>query len=115
MRVDGRLYRAHRLAWLYVHGEWPKGNLDHINRDGCDNRIANLRLATYSENGRNSRLRSSNTSGFRGVYRRPNGRFTAQIWHSGACQTLGTFDTIEEAHAIRREAARELYGEFAIE
>ncbi len=64
---EGKLYKAHRLAWLYVHGEWPKRRLDHENGNTIDNRIENLRLATHSQNIANSRLRRDSTSGFKGV------------------------------------------------
>lgn len=67
VRIDCRLYLAHRLAWLYVYGTWPKGMLDHVNRVKRDNRIQNLREATKSENAQNSESCKNNKSGFRGV------------------------------------------------
>ena len=65
--VRRRVYKAHRLAWLYVYGEWPDGEVDHINGDPADNRIVNLRVATSAENCRNRGLRADNTSGIKGV------------------------------------------------
>lgn len=61
--VKGRKYCAHKLAWLYVYGEYVQGDLDHINRIRDDNRIANLRKVTRSENCQNCGMRSDNTSG----------------------------------------------------
>lgn len=60
-------YRAHRLAWLYVHGEWPKGEIDHANHDRADNRLANLEAATPTQNRRNQTIRKSNRFGITGV------------------------------------------------
>jgi hypothetical protein len=112
--VDQKLYTAHRLAWLYVHGEWPAGEIDHINCDPADNRICNLRLATSSQNKCNSRRPSHNTSGFKGVYyNRRLGRFAAQIAINKTHRWLGLFDTAEAAHAAYCRAANELHGEFA--
>jgi len=65
--IDNRLYYSHRLAWLYVHGETPKKSIDHIDGNKTNNRLANLRLATYSENSMNSKMRADNSSGFKGV------------------------------------------------
>jgi hypothetical protein len=103
-------YKAHRLAWLYVHGEWPSGDIDHINGDPSDNRIANLRVATPGQNLANSKRRADNSSGFKGVALQSNGR----NWraHFGG-QYLGSFSTKEEAHAAYRRAATAAVGEFA--
>ena len=54
-KINRRIYKLHHLAWLYVYGEWPSSEIDHINRIKTDNRISNLRLATRSEQVRNSR------------------------------------------------------------
>jgi len=67
INIRGVLYPAHRLAWLYQYGEWPKGQIDHINGIRSDNRIANLRQATLQENMQNKKVYSSNTSGYPGV------------------------------------------------
>jgi HNH endonuclease len=65
--IDGRTYRAHRLAWLAVHGQWPNGQLNHINRNRSDCRIVNLREATSSSNNANRGMYQDTVSGFKGV------------------------------------------------
>lgn len=112
--VDGIRYKGHRLAWLYVHGEWPDGNLDHIDCDRSNNRIANLRLATRTQNGGNSRKSKRNTSGFKGVsWNKDTGRWMANIQFNARPTYLGLFDTREAAHAAYCEAAQKHFGEFA--
>ncbi len=113
IQVDGRIYPAHHLAWLYVHGEWPVGIIDHANGERSDNSLANLRPATISQNKANSRLRQDNQSGFKGAYRASNGRWRAQIRCHGRLRSLGRFATAEQAHAAYVKAAAELFGEFA--
>jgi hypothetical protein len=110
--IDGKLRLAHRLAWLYVHGEWPNQDIDHINRNGRDNRIANLRLATMSDNQCNAKTRTDNSTGFRGVFPKRS-KFAAQIRKGSIRWHLGVFDTPEQAHAAYCEAARKLHGAFA--
>lgn len=106
IQIDRKLYPAHRLAWLYVYGEWPDNFIDHINRDKSDNRIANLRVVSASVNMRNCGLRSTNTSGFKGVsyiaYRR---KWVATIRLHGKNCVLGKFDTPEAASAAYVSAA----------
>jgi hypothetical protein len=113
IRVDGSLYYAHRLAWLYVYNADPAGGLDHINGDIADNRITNLRPATQSQNNANRRRSACNTSGRKGVFPVPSGRYVARIKNNGKQRYLGTFDTVEDAHAAYLTAARSLFGEFA--
>src|SRR5262249_32141337 len=69
IRIDRTLYDAHRLAWLYMTGEWPEG-IDHRDKDGINNRWKNLREADQSQNGANSRLRVNSATGYKGVYLR---------------------------------------------
>jgi HNH endonuclease len=105
---------AHRLAWLYVYGVMPAGDIDHINRNRADNRIENLRLANRSQNGANARLWKSNTSGLRGV-RRFHKKWRATIGYGGQLYHLGTFATAEEASNAYRVAARACWKDFFIE
>lgn len=111
--IDGVLFRAHRLAWLLVHGEPVPVEIDHYDRNPDNNSADNLRAATRSENMANTVLRRDSTVGAKGVQRQPNGRFQAVIRHRNMRFCLGTFDTIEEAAEARRKAARHLNGEFA--
>jgi hypothetical protein len=100
--VGGRDYAAHRIAWLVVYGVAPSDEIDHINGNRDDNRIANLRVVTRSENCRNRRLRSDNTHGVPGVYfHAATNRWCAQSCHGGKNKNLGSFRTFEEAAAVR--------------
>lgn len=67
IQVDGKLYRAHRLAFLYMLGEYPKNDVDHIDGDRDNNKWSNLRPATRAENLRNAKIKNTNKSGFNGV------------------------------------------------
>jgi hypothetical protein len=112
--IRGRRYRAHRLAWLYMTGEWPTQHIDHIDRDRTNNRWSNLRAADYVGNNGNAGLSCKNTSGFKGVYfSRHAKRWRAQISISNKTKNLGYFDTAEQAHQAYSEAARNHFGEFA--
>lgn len=109
MRFDGRYYQAHRLAWLYVHGVWPEGQIDHINGVRTDNRIANLRDVTHPENGKNQRMAANNTSGANGVHWfKARGKWRAEITVDGAKQHVGYFSDIEDAISARMAAEQRL-------
>ena len=110
--IDYRVYKAHRLAWLYTHGEWPKGQIDHINGDKLDNRISNLRVATPSQNKQNARkARSDSRSGLLGATWYSKGKkWRAAIQVDGKKKHLGYFDTAQEAHDVFMKAKRELHG-----
>ena len=96
--VDGNRHRAHRLAWLYVHGEMPEHTIDHINQDKKDNRIANLRAVTNAENHRNMGIQSNNKTGYRGVsYAKERGKFTARIKDGEVYRNLGYFNCAASA------------------
>ena len=112
--VDGLSYRHHRLIWSWHHGDPGKVEVDHINRDRHDDRIENLRLATHSENGRNSNIFAHNTSGLKGVsYIARDKKWRAQIMLNLSNKSLGHFPTKEEAAACYQKAAAEMHGEFA--
>jgi hypothetical protein len=114
IKVDGRLYRAHRLAWLWMTGTVSPKEIDHANRVRSDNRFCNLREATSAQNKHNASLRSNNTSGMKGVsYCKDRGKYVAQICVDGMHKNLGRFPTPEEAAAKYRAAADRLHGEFA--
>lgn len=88
--------------------------VDHIDGNRLDNRRANLRVATKSENGRNRGRQRNNTSGFKGVtWEKERGKWVAAIMVGGKQAKLGRFDTPEEAYAAYCTAARELHGKFA--
>ena len=108
----GRGYLAHRLAWFFVHGEWPPHELDHINGIKYDNRWVNIRPATRSENGMNKVCRRDNMAGLKGVAKNGPG-WSARISRDKKRIYLGTYPTPEEASATYSAAARELHGEFA--
>jgi HNH endonuclease/AP2 domain len=110
IRIDGTEHYAHRLAWLYVHGEHPTAEIDHKDRNPADNRIANLRQSSHAENTRN-RARH-NRSGFKGVTREGS-KWRATISVGGRNIWLGYHPTAEKAAAAYDEAARLYHGEFA--
>lgn len=114
IRVDGTLYLGHRLAWLYVYGEFPASRLDHKNVKRDDNRITNLRPASGSQNSANRGLDKNNTSGAKGVYWRPlRNKWQAMIQKDGRQRHLGYFDNRDDGAAAYLSAAKTLFGEFA--
>lgn len=110
--VKGYRTRAHRLAWLYVTGEWPCLEIDHINGHRSDNRFSNLREVSRAANMQNLQgPKSGNKSGLLGVWRdKRDGRFYSQITVDGGRRVnVGVFDTAEEAYAAYIKAKRELH------
>ena len=105
---------AHRLAWFYVNGEWPEKQIDHINNNRVDNTWSNLRLADQSENSCNGSLRTTNTSGYRGVsWSTAKRKWVASIVKNRKQFKLGYFSCKHEAYSAYCKAARKLHGEYA--
>ena len=111
IHIDNKNYQAHRLAWLYVYGELPQQMLDHINGNGLDNRISNLREATTKQNAENIYgPQSNNTSGYLGVHWIPHKRkWRSRIMNNGKKLSLGYFFTKEEAYEAYIVAKRVLH------
>jgi hypothetical protein len=105
--IDKKKYYAHRLAWLYIHGEFPKTFIDHKNCIRTDNRLINLRLATFLENAKNTSLSKSNKSGYKGVsYYKRDKNWTAQCKINGITYWLGRYKT--------KEIAKKIYDNFVV-
>ncbi len=109
IKIDGKRYGAHRLAFLYMEGLWPKHHVDHKYRDPGDNRWQNLRPATDSQNKYN-RL-GWNELGVKGVY--PSGKkFRVRLAENGERKCFGTFDTLEQAAIVSLQHQIRIQGEF---
>ena len=114
VRIGEKLYLAHRLAWLYVTGEWPRGEIDHADRNPHNNAIANLRDTTPIQNKQNQSLRSDNTSGVKGVtWCEAKQKWQAQIVVNKKNKQLGRFDSFSLAVAARRSAEESQFGQYA--
>jgi AP2 domain. len=112
--IDGRRYKAHRLAFLWMTGAFPDGEVDHINHVRSDNRWLNLRAATVSQNRANQAMRGDNTSGVKGVcFDKAHQRYMAYIKVNGRFKNLGRFTDINDAAAAYEVAARKYFGDFA--
>lgn len=111
--LEGKSYFAHRLAWLYVHGEWPD-YIDHMNGQGRVNAIENLRDCSQTQNGANKVRPLNNTSGFKGVtFDRQRNQWRSQIQFKRKHKTLGLFDRVEDAARAYDSEALRLFGMFA--
>lgn len=111
----GKLHYAHRLAWLYIHGQWPEGEIDHLNGDKSDNRLANLRVVSRQENMQNVQrkpTRGKSSSEYLGVSR--DGRMKTRPWRAtvylnGRNHDCGYWETEAQAHAAYVAKKRELH------
>jgi hypothetical protein len=108
IRIASGFYYASRLAWLYMTGEWPKDQIDHINRIKRDDRWENLREATQSQNSFNRTWCEANGD-MRGI-RTCGHQFAVSIGNL----YLGLFSTLEEAKAARDARLEARAGEFAV-
>lgn len=113
VKIRPNRYPAHRLAWFLHYGRWPENVIDHINGNGSDNRICNLREATISENMFNSRTPKSNTSGRKGVcYDKLNKKWMAYVGFEGRFINLGRYRTLEEADEAARAGREKFHKDF---
>ena len=110
--IDGRYQREHRMAYLYMTGEYPEV-IDHVNGIKDDNRWDNIRNCTQAQNTYNTKTYNTSKLGVKGVSTRPSGNFVARIMHNYHTYTLGTFDNLELAVFVRDETAAKLHGDFA--
>lgn len=109
IRIDNKLYRAHRLAWLYMYKEWPKEQLDHINGNRSDNRACNLRHTDNAGNRKNMCKRKDNASGITGVsWYKAYSKWMVVITDKKKPYFLGYFDSIFDAACARKSAERNL-------
>jgi hypothetical protein len=113
IRVLGKIYKVHRLAWLYIYGVWPTKGIDHINGITGDNRIQNLREANNAQNLHNSKLRKDNTSGYHGVsWSKSHNKWIAKISYRGKERYIGSYSNAEEAAEHYLFLAEIIHGEF---
>lgn len=113
IKIDRKNYRAHRLAWLYMTGEFPENEVDHINRIKTDNRWTNLRAATHQQNQMN-KFQANNTSSRKGVtWHKRTGKWRAGISVNGKDYYLGLYNDIEDAAVAYSTIAKILHGEFS--
>jgi hypothetical protein len=112
--IEGKAYLQHRIIWKMIKEKDPNGYIDHINGNGSDNRIENLREATCGNNKMNSTIYKNNKSGLKGAYwDKYKNKWFSQIRVNGNKIFLGRFNSIEEAHKAYCKAAMNYHGEFA--
>ena len=112
--INRKIYRANRLAWLIIAGEWPKNFIDHINGIKDDNRWCNLREATNTQNKQNGGVYKNNNSGTKGVYyHKGNKKYFARITVNKEDIHLGYYEKKKGAIKIRKEAELKYFGKFA--
>lgn len=105
--VLGRQYKAHRLAWFYLHGAWPAGEIDHIDSNKQNNAASNLRDVPKHINQQNRKRSTRSVSGLLGVTSSSDGsRNVARIRIGGTTRHLGSFRTADEAHEAYVDAKR---------
>lgn len=120
IKIAGRNFRAHRLVWLYTYGVWPENLLDHIDGNGFNNRLDNLRQATRTENNRNKSMYSNNKSGVKGVFWcNTRNAWRVRLRLDGTQVHLGFFDDIDEAKIVadrfREDNHKEFYRETGVD
>lgn len=114
IKIGQKEYLAHRLAWFYKTGKWPKNQIDHINSIRNDNRFCNLREATQQQNNFNKTKKKNTASLYKGLtWRKDIQKWNSRITINDKCINLGYFDTQEEAYQVYMNKAKELFGDYA--
>jgi hypothetical protein len=103
IRIKAKNYLAHRLAWLYINGAFPNGQLDHIDSNKKNNSFVNLRLVSAQENLKNKRLYKCNRTGYHGITLTKSGKYSAKISINGKSKYIGIFTTLEDAVKERKK------------
>lgn len=107
---DNQQFKAHRLAWVFIHGCPPAGMLDHIDRDIRNNRISNLREASEQQNNQNKRPYRNSRTGVKGIgWSAQSRKWRARIQANGRVHSLGLFSSFEEALQARQTAETALH------
>jgi hypothetical protein len=115
IKINERLYLAHRLAWFYINKQWPVNQIDHIDRDRSNNRISNLREATHGENMRNKPVYKNSKTGIKGVHwHKQHRKYIVSIQVNGRSKHIGLFTSLESAANARKAAAQETHKQFAL-
>lgn len=108
--INKKIYKAHRLAWLYFYGSFPENEIDHIDGNGLNNKINNLRHVTRTDNCKNLRRSKNNTSGITGIGRhKMSGKWRVRIGVNNKLLEIGYFDSLFDAACVRKSAEIE-YG-----
>ena len=114
IKIDGVLYKAHRLAWMYVNGAFPELEVDHRNGIRSENKFSNLRLADDSQTCCNRKVSTRSTSGVTGVHWNAEaGKWRARIKLHGRRILIGDFVRLDDAAAARLAFAKKIHGKFA--
>jgi hypothetical protein len=114
IQLNNKKYKAHRLAWLYIYGYFPKNMIDHINNIQSDNRICNLREATNSQNQYNAKVRKDNTSGIKGVSWNKNAKkWQVNLNINGKTKYFGIYKTKELAESVIKTVRNKYHKQFS--
>lgn len=113
IQIDGKIYRPHRLAWLYIYGYWPKTQIDHKDTNKTNNKISNLREANGSQQKFNTKAFKNNKLGVKGIRQLPTGQYEARITsQTKGLYSIGKFNTLEEAKIAYATEAQNVHGEY---
>ena len=113
IKLDGKSYYSHRIAWFYINKVMPDKNIDHIDCNKSNNIYSNLRIADKSQNGQNRGMPFNNTSGYKGVvWHKQHKRWMAQIMDKGKYKYLGYYKTEKEAYEAYCAAAKSMHNTF---